>query len=217
MMNLRYTLLSEGTSDKALVPIMTWLLQQHLVEYAIQSAWADLAKLPRPPQNLTQKIKMAVDLYPCEVLFIHRDADNQGLEHRIQEIENAVNRLDTPFKLPIIRVIPVRMTEAWLLFEETAIRMAASNPRGRINLTLPSLKTVEQIADPKVKLHETLRKASELSGRRLKKFRPNIYRVAELIQDFSPLRELSAFQSLEAEVREFAGSIGNTGCGPAGC
>ncbi|MEH2437636.1 MAG: hypothetical protein V7K25_25980 [Nostoc sp.] len=42
MKELCYTLLSDGSSDKALMPILTWLLREHQVECAIQSNWADL-------------------------------------------------------------------------------------------------------------------------------------------------------------------------------
>lgn len=35
MNEIRYTLLSDGSSDKALLPILTWLLRLHGVECAI--------------------------------------------------------------------------------------------------------------------------------------------------------------------------------------
>lgn len=38
-----------------------------------------------------------------------------------------------------IPVIPVRMTEAWLLGHELSIRSAAGNPNGSENLELPDL------------------------------------------------------------------------------
>ena len=60
------------------------------------------------------------------------------------------------------------------------------------------------IADPKALLHELLRTASELSGRRRKKFRvePAAFRVSHFIEDFGPPRELSAFSAFEKETRE---------------
>lgn len=35
MKELRYTLLSDGPSDQALIPILTWVLVQHGVQCAI--------------------------------------------------------------------------------------------------------------------------------------------------------------------------------------
>jgi hypothetical protein len=96
------------------------------------------------------------------------------------------------------------MQEAWLLFDERAIRHAAANRNGRIPLDMPHLRHLESIADPKAVLHELLRAASELSGRRRKKFRVEqaVFRVSQFIDDFRPLRELSAFSAFENETRE---------------
>ena len=207
MKEVRYTLLSEGTSDKALLPILNWLLRVHLPGYAIQAEWADLARFPKPPKNLAARINASLDYYPCDVLFIHRDADNQGLPHRQTEIDKALHEIAQNKRVPTICVIPVRMTEAWLLGDETAIRKAAGNPKGNQNLLLPKLKSIENIADPKKLLHTLIQEASGASGRRLKKFNArlssHVYRIAELIDDFQHLRELEAFRTLESSVDEF--------------
>lgn len=98
------------------------------------------------------------------------------------------------------------MTEVWLLFNEAVIRTAAENPRGRQPIQLPDIAKLEQLPDPKSDLCQILRRASGFTGRRLKKFqareREKIQRVAELIDDFSPLRTLSAFQLLEDEIEK---------------
>jgi hypothetical protein len=47
MREISYTLLCDGSSDKALLPILTWLLRTHQVKCAIQANWADLRRLPR--------------------------------------------------------------------------------------------------------------------------------------------------------------------------
>jgi hypothetical protein len=204
MSSLRYTLLTDGSSDRALIPIINWLLRQYLVNHEIQSEWADLSRLPMPPKDLSKRIEFAVTLYPCDVLFIHRDAETHSLEHRSQEIEEKLNSL-IQLQVSAIKVIPVRMTEAWLLFNEGAIRTAASNPSGKIFIELPNANNLESIPDPKAVLHDALKQASQLSGRRLKKFRPHncVYRISELIDDFSPLRTLSAFRAMEAEIQNF--------------
>lgn len=208
MNSISYTLLSDGSSDRALLPILNWLLQQHLSQYAIQDQWADLSRLPKPPKSLSECISMSIDLYPCDLLFVHRDAENQGREQRINEIKEALKQLKS-FDKTVIYVIPVRMTEAWLLFDEVAIRNAASNPKRNNVLKLPDLKKLESEPDPKNLLHNLLREASGYSSsRRLKKFRPRtcVQRIAELIDDFSPLRALSAFQVLEKDIQDFAKS-----------
>jgi len=210
MDRLRYTLLSDGSSNRALLPIITWLLQQHLQRVAIQREWADLRILRNPPprSNIPDRIRLSIDLYPCDLLFIHRDAEGSSPEQRICEINEAVqtarnnNYISSTF--PVVPIVPVRMLEAWLLFDLNAIRMAAGNPNGTQSLALPSLSNLENIPDPKGSLHKMLRDASELHGRRLRRFNSDsaLLRIPELIDDFGQLRKLTAFQKLEDDIRQ---------------
>ncbi|HKZ42418.1 MAG TPA: hypothetical protein VJ044_15760 [Candidatus Hodarchaeales archaeon] len=203
MNELRYTLVSDGSFDVALLPILDWLLVQNGVDYAIQSNWADLRRLVLPAKTLSEKIRTSMDLYPCEILFIHRDAEREARETRVNEIKNAIREIGNDNPFPYICVVPVRMTEAWLLFDARAIKHAAGNRHGRQRLNLPRLSELEGAANPKQILFELLQRSSRLSGRRLKRFpvRYHASRVSYLISDFSPLRDLSAFRSLESELR----------------
>lgn len=206
MKDLRYTLLSDGSSDKALLPLLTWLLQKHHVECAILPTWADLRLLPKPPKTLSLRIIRSLELYPCELLFVHRDAEKEPREKRVAEIHEAISEaLKSSVSVPpAVCVVPVRMQEAWFLFDEAALRKAAGNPLGRQPLPLPDIAKLEQLPDPKNILHELLREASGLPPGRMKKFRVNerVHRVAELIDDFAPLRTLTAFGALEAEIKQ---------------
>jgi hypothetical protein len=205
MLELRYTLLSDGNSDRALLPILTWLLQNHLPHCAIEAQWADLRGLNKSLRDTFEKrILLSLDLYPCELLFIHRDAEKEPHENRIKEIQAALRPLRSKVLVPTVCVVPVRMTETWLLIDMVAIREAASNPNGKVPLLLPDLKRLESIPDPKEALYENLRIASGRSLRRMRKFSASddTYRVADLIRDFSPLRALSAFVALESELEQ---------------
>ena len=167
MKEIRYTLLTDGSFDKALIPILSWLLYQHCPDYAIQPEWADLWKLPRPPKKMPERIIRSVELYPCDLLFVHRDAEGLSREERASEIRQALAEIAL---LPAVCVVPVRMTEAWLLFDETAIRKAAGNPNGNLPLGLPVIHNIESLPDPKQILHDLLRSASgHTSKRRLKR------------------------------------------------
>ncbi len=205
MEELRYTLLADGSSDQALLPILTWLLEIHLPDCAIQPQWADFQRLPRARKDtFPKRIEQSIDLYPCDLLFVHRDAEREPHQKRVEEIYNAIGGVNQSVLAPFICVIPVRMTEVWLLFDEVAIRKAASNPSRRKPLQFPDIKRLEDEPDPKELLYKLLREASDLSQRRLKQFSPSerVYRVAELIDDFSPLRMLDAFKALEGEVKQ---------------
>jgi hypothetical protein len=183
-----------------------WLLTEHGVGEGLDGRWADFRFLLTPPVGLKGKMLKAIDLYPCDLLFVHRDAENASREDRKQEIEAIVDEIEAEcsIHMPAICVIPIRMMEAWLLMEESAIRRAAGNPAGRVPLGLPRINRIESTPDPKRVLFNALETASGYSGRRLAKlnFPALRYRVAELISDHSQLRKLSAFRALEAEIEE---------------
>ena len=203
MSELRYVLLSDGSSDNALVPVLTWILRQNLPYCAIQPQWADLGHLRRPPKNLAEKIFACKKLYDFDLLFIHRDAEAQPREYRVAEIQAAVAKAGVDPMPVVCCVVPVRMQEAWLLFDESAIRKASGNPNGRIPLNIPPLSCVEREPDPKSLLHQLLREASGLSACRKRRLKvvQRVHRMPMLIADFSPLRGLSAFDALEADIK----------------
>jgi hypothetical protein len=211
MEELQYTLLSDGPADKALMPVLTWLLRQHVPKLPIQSRWVELRRLLRPPRELHEKIQESIRLYPCDLLFVHRDAETASLEFRLNEIKEAV--LNTRIEnetFTVVCVVPIRMTEAWLLFDIDAIRQAAGNPNGTVSLNLPDMSKVEALPNPKRVLHDILREATGLSSRRKKRFDTNraVQRIPDFIEDFSPLRRLSAFIVLEEEIKETIESQG---------
>ncbi len=212
MKQLHFTLVTDGPSDSAmLIPILECLLRLHCSDFAINISHADLLKFREVPKGLTSKIRYALTAYPCDTLFIHRDAENDPPDSRYQEIQNAVMAtVKSGMEVPCIGIVPVRMTEAWLLIDIMAIRRASGNPNGNVELSLPSLSRLEDVPDPKRLLHDLLTTASELSGRRRKSFDPksHIRRIAQLIEDFSPLRKLSAFRRLESDVQQLVAEKG---------
>jgi hypothetical protein len=98
-----------------------------------------------------------------------------------------------------VPVVPIRMTEAWLLIDEMAVRRAANNPNGSGPCVIPQARSLERLVDPKETLFELLRNASGLPARRQRTFNVGRARarVSELIEDFSPLRRLSSFVAFE--------------------
>ncbi len=190
---LRFTLVSDGSSDRALLPMIRWLLRRAGVDVEIEDEWADLGRLRNPPKTLADKIKRFLELYPCDLLFVHRDAEGEAVDKRLDEI-----RIGIPVGQRCVPVIPVRMLEAWLLFDEGLIRKASGNPHGKAVLALPVFDKLESLPDPKTALFSLLKTASGLSGRRLARF--NVFearsRVAVLADDFTALLRLEAFRQL---------------------
>ena len=194
-MRLRWTLAADGTSDRALMPVITHLLGSipTLQDIDIVAQFAGFVGF-----DLARRVQEAVRRFPCDILFVHRDAENAGLDARHSEICAATANA-TP---NIVPTIPVRMTEAWLLIDARAIRKAADNPNGTIELEMPDVLTLEGIPNPKALMSDLLIRASEKSGRRRRRFTAEIAwrraRVAMLIEDFSALRHLPAFNCVQA-------------------
>jgi hypothetical protein len=203
-MAIAATLVTDGSSDVVLLRILEWLAVQVTPE-PIQFSWADLRLFRTPPNTLAGRLDLAVRYYPCQLLLVHRDAENQGADLRYQEIATA-----NTTGMPHVCVVPVRMQEAWLFHNEAALREAAGRPSGTNDLHLPNPNVWATIPDAKEVLHTALREASGAQGRRASRFRPGqaAHRLADLITDWSPLRQLTAFQRLEMDLRHSVGTLG---------
>jgi len=195
---IRATLLADGSSDRVLIPMLEWLITE-MTTSSLTFEWADLGVVRRKPTKLVDRVAEALRLYPCDLLFVHRDAEAQPPEWRHREIAAAVPELQTR-----VAVVPVRMQEAWLLHDEAALRKAAGRPSGTEPLSLPALAKVEAVVDPKATLNTALLTAAALTGRRRQSFNAGIaaQRLAMLIEDWAPLRQLSAFRQLEDDTRD---------------
>ena len=206
MMTLRATLVTDGASDVVLMPILRWLLGR-LTPEDFEIRWADLRGFRKKPKNLDGKLAVAIREYPCRLLFVHRDAEGQDPLVRYDEI-NVANRTGCNH----VGVVPVRMQEAWLLHDETALREAAGRPSGTEDLGLPPPYRWDKLPNPKKVLHEALRTANGAKGRRARSFKPGraAHRMANLITDWTPLRALAAFTRLEADTKTALADLGVT-------
>jgi len=203
MKELKYTLIADGSSDKTLLKIIKWSLDNLYPTLPNEGSFADFRILPTPPKRLDEKVKVANLYYPFDVVFIHRDAETTNpkiIEQRYKEI---FNELDDELYPKIVCVIPIKMMETWLMIDPYAIKTAAGNRNYEGKIELPSLKNLEKENQPKVTLHELLRMASGLKSRNLKKFNPDkaVHLVAENIEDFSSLRNLVAFKAFETDLK----------------
>lgn len=212
MNELRYTLLTDGGSDRVLLHIIDWLLSDLLPRIPIQGNFADFSGYKQPPpfNKLDQRIEAAILQYPCDIIFVHRDAENQTIKDRETEIQVFWEKTTQTKQRKLIPIIPVRMTEAWLLIDSNAIKLAAGNRNFGGDLTLPKFARLEEEPDPKNLLFNLIKIASNLKGRSLDKLRVHstTHIIAEKISDYSPLRQMFAFQRFEALVRQTLQDLG---------
>jgi hypothetical protein len=200
MRRVTATLVTDGSSDKLLAPLIELLFSAHTeLPYQVNCAEG----LPPLSSGLKARMNSALELFPCDFLFVHRDAEGVEATVRQQEIETSWP--DSQQTAVLICVVPVRMTEAWLVANEKPIRLAVGNPNGTESLGLPAVKDVESLPDPKKILFEALKAASGLNASRKRRFNPHKFRhrVSELTDDLEPLRKLSSFRHLEAQVQKY--------------
>lgn len=209
MDELRCTLVAEGNTDEALIPILRWLLQQAGVALPVDLANPDYRQFKQGP-TLNFKIEVALKLNPCQLLFVHRDADNTTIPRRREEIMTALHQHQHP--PAAVCVIPVKSFEAWVMFDEPAIRKAAGNPNGKVKLDLPDMKRIEEMSPKTTKdlFDQLIKTASGKKGRDLAKLHPRqvMRDLTAYIDDFSPLRNLSAFRILETDLQQIISEQG---------
>jgi hypothetical protein len=206
-MRLTYLVVGDGTTEAVLIPVLNWLIRQTGYTGDLEGQCCDFRLFRREQGKplLTQRVGYGLRLYRCDLLFVHRDAERASRETRLREIEAAIDDCRTELdQRQQVCVVPIRMTEAWLMFDESAIRHAVGNANGRIPLQLPLLSSVEGIAMPKNLLHSLIREASELSSRRRDGLPIShcVRMIPEYIEDFAPLRTLTAFARLEKDIRD---------------
>ena len=186
-------LIADGTSDRALIPLLKLLLKEHL-----KLPFEEPQLIQGDSNDLQSKVHTALTNFSLDILFVHRDAENEPWERREEEIRNAIppNLTNT-----VISVIPIKMTEAWLLTDPGAIRCAVGNPNSTEPLNLPKISKIEASAAKKV-LFDALTLASEFGAQRRRKFRPEQYRhrVAELTTDLKLVRQIPSFKRMEDQL-----------------
>ncbi len=202
---IKYALIGDGSSDKTLMHIIKWILDDLYPKIPNEGQFASFAQFKNPPKSLKEKINKASDYYsPFDLLFVHRDAESlevTKITERKEEVFNAASIAPSSFQT--IAVIPIKMMETWLLIDAEAIKKAAGNRNYKENINLPPIKNLEKEQDPKTLLHDLLKKTSGLKGRSLEKFNSHyaVHLVAENIEDYSILRNLTAFQTFEQDLK----------------
>ncbi len=213
---ITYTLLTDGSSDNTLMHIIDWTFNQLVPKLPVQKQFADLRCMIKPPPNdkLNLRIAKAVELFPCNILFVHRDAeksDDKTFQNRITEIQSSYECTNSSKDCKLVKIIPIRMMETWLLIDINAIKIAAGNRNSKSNIQLPVINKLESLSEPKILLHNLIKEASELKGRRFAQLNVNqaVHLVAENISDFSVLRSLSAFRIFESELKHVLIEMGH--------
>lgn len=210
MIYARALLLADGPSDEPLGRHVAALARQHGVRLDVVAP--EFGRMDAPPGlSVKDRLRRMLAIDPdFELLIVHRDCEGQMVADRLTEIRIATEELAVDW--PTVPVIPIRMTEAWLLLDEPAIRAVAGRPTGTESLDLPQRAGVEAAADPKSRLQAALAAASGLSGRRLRKFKRDFpahrRQLLDRLDRTGPVHELSAWRALDLATRDAMTRLG---------
>src|SRR5437667_12763582 len=110
---MTYTLVSDGPTDANLIPIINWTLKEVARVQIANGTRAEFWRLEEPPRSLAEKLVKAIELFPCETLFVHRDAEREEPAVRNKEIQTAYELIaNSTASIPAVTIVPVRMLEA---------------------------------------------------------------------------------------------------------
>lgn len=191
-----FVLMREGPSDDGLIP--------HLQNLIIRAGATEAIGQPIGKKGTIQErmMQLMAEGAESDLTFVHRDADGVGVSVRREEIVRAASA--SGIRSTVVPVIPVQELEAWLLIDEFQIRRVVGRPRGRSQLGLPRLASVESTSSPKEVLKAALLAASETTGRRRdqerKDFEKHRHALLDRLDIDGPIRSLPAWRRLELDI-----------------
>lgn len=192
---------TEGTTDERFFnSIIQRSFQQLAYDSKFQVTVFEPFHLGKSTQTEIKHQKGALNHY--DFILIHIDSDretsNQAYQNRIQPI---IKALDNP-SIHIIPIIPVRMTESWMLADQQLLKEVLFTNKTYADLGIRS--NVETIADPKACIQNAIRIVNQ---KRPKKQRGTIV-IGELYEilgeniRLSELQRLPSYQQFQDAARQ---------------
>ena len=190
MTTLVTVLYAEGPTDQRFLPL---LIQRTAVQILSQRGHTivDVLEpmLVEPPEKGERDhsiLAVARRVHGYHLLFVHADADaptaTAALRQRIAPavaLVQAAQQQGETVCTDLVSIVPVQMTEAWMLVDRAALRAVMGAPSDHHDLDMPVRpQQVEQIADPKQQLSRIFAEALASRTRRIRRR----HRIAELYE-----------------------------------
>jgi len=147
----------EGPTDRRfLEPLLRRALLQLVAKNSsvavdIAEQFVDLAATSGDLEHVARQISNAAPA--IDLVFLHADGGNEPDRTRRERIDPVEGWIQADLLLPVVPVVPVRDTEAWLLADPDGIRRAFGTTRSIEELGLPAnAGDVEHVLDPKALL-----------------------------------------------------------------
>ena len=168
MKNLVMALFAEGSTDDQFLGIIAQRTAEHILNQHSTEIVDVLDPQPVRRRSASKRAEQilhaAQDVHGYHLLLVHADADaptqdgarSERIEPGVQRVEQAINQgehvCDT-----LVPVIPIRMTEAWMLADPDALINIIGTRSSPADLGVSHRPhEVERISDPKSKLQNAL-------------------------------------------------------------
>ncbi|MEM6261448.1 MAG: DUF4276 family protein [Bacteroidota bacterium] len=203
-------LLSEGkTDDRFLLPIIQRTCEEIAFECASEIEIYPPVSINKSGGSFPTQVKNATlkaDKDGLMVLFVHADADastnRDVLQYKIQPAFKAAKALGVNNCKCFVAVIPIYMTEAWMLADFELLREELGTSLLKSELGLQ--RSPESLTNPK----EALINAIAITQHNKPKRRRNQLTISDLYRpvgqgtEISKLRELSSYRHFEEGLRQ---------------
>lgn len=216
MTTLVTALYAEGPTDQRFLPL---IIQRTAVQILSQRGHTivDVLEpmLVEPPAKGERDhaiLAVARRVHGYHLLFVHADADaptataalRQRIAPGIALVQAAQQRGETVCP-DLVPIVPVQMTEAWMLADRAALLAVMGSPADHHDLAMPVRpQQVEQIADPKQQLSSIFAEALASRTRRVRRR----HRIAELYEplgrtvDLTALAQTPSYQQFVADLTQ---------------
>jgi hypothetical protein len=144
------------------------------------------------------------------ILLVHHDGDSNYADVLAKKIDPLVAAVARTLPgRPCVPVVPVRMTEAWVLADQAAVRFAlGASPSTRM-IDLPaSPRVAERVAKPKLTLSQAIERVASATRSRRKKSVAELLPVIAQRASLDRLREAPSFARFERDVAEALSRLG---------
>jgi len=125
--------------------------------------------------DFVQKIvEMVLEHNYFHIICVHCDSDAPTIENVLKNkftpAFEAISKLDKSACKNLVAIIPVQMTESWMLADSDLLKLEIGTELTNHQLNIPNhITNIENIADPKQRINEILRISQETLPRRRRK------------------------------------------------
>ncbi|MDZ4763639.1 MAG: DUF4276 family protein [Chloroflexota bacterium] len=197
----------EGARDYGFIqPLVERLLNEIIPHVDI---FAYSIKIEKEAYSLVRTmLEVAKAGYGYSLIIFHQDADasdtQKCLSERFQPRYETVKNTDEQINKTFVPIIPVRMTEAWMLVDFEAFKRVTGTDKNADDLEFPNRPhQVEALQEPKFIFEQAVRKSRNSSRRRRRMIDPSEIYVPLAAQiDLERLRLVPSFHEFETGLKD---------------